>query len=246
VQTSQIGMEPRSATLSLSEMPVLLRGEAAPIHRWIDQWSNSRALCLVLMTIIGTALFGAAVGSWRDALQAGYTALKFPLLILLTTLGTALLNGMLAPLLGLNIRFSQSLLAVLLSFTIFAMIVGSFSPLMFFLIWNTPPMQSAQTATAYRSVLLVQVAIIAFAGIAANVRLLQLLEHLSGKRSVAFKILFAWLAANLFLGSQLCWIMRPFIGSPGLPVQFLRPDAFRGNFYEAVFYSITTLLSQKN
>src|SRR5206468_3138623 len=155
-----------------------------------------------------------------------------PLLILLTTLGTALLNGMLAPLLGLNIRFSQSLLAVLLSFTIFAMIVGSFSPLMFFLIWNTPPMQSAQTATAYRSVLLVQVAIIAFAGIAANVRLLQLLEHLSGKRSVAFKILFAWLAANLFLGSQLCWIMRPFIGSPGLPVQFLRPDAFLGSFYD--------------
>jgi hypothetical protein len=49
--------------------------------------------------------------------------------------------------------------------------------------------------------------------------------------------LLAWLAGNLFLGSQLSWILRPFIGSPNLPVQFVRDHPLNGNFYEAVFYS---------
>jgi len=54
---------------------------------------------------------------------------------------------------------------------------------------------------------------------------------------VAGRVLLAWLVGNLFLGSQLSWMLRPFIGSPGLRVEFLRSDAFSGNFYEAVFRS---------
>src|SRR5262245_19569528 len=217
-------MQLRSASVSMLQLPVLLRGEAGPINRWIEDCSKARALYWVALIFVGTGLFGGAMGIWRAPLQACYTALKFPLVILLTTLGTALLNGMIAPLLGLNLRFSQSLLAVLLSFTICALVLGSFGPLMFFLVWNTPPLGSAHSIVAYRFVQLVQVAIIAFAGLAANLRLVQLLERLSGDRWIARKILCAWLAANLFLGSQLCWILRPFIGSPGLPTQFLRPD----------------------
>jgi hypothetical protein len=109
------------------------------------------------------------------------------------------------------------------------------------MIWNTPTNVSQATSAAYSGVLVSEVLIIAFAGIAANVRLLQLLEHYSATRLSAFKVLFGWLAGNLFLGSQLCWIMRPFIGAPNLPVQFFRPDAFRGNFYETVWYSLTRI-----
>ncbi len=54
-------------------------------------------------------------------------------------------------------------------------------------------------------------------------------------------MLLAWLAVNLFLGSQLTWIARPFIGSPQLPVAFLREGALRGNFYEDVFLTLTGL-----
>ena len=116
-----------------------------------------------------------------------------------------------------------------MSFAIAAAILAAFSPLVFFLVWNTP------ANSAYSFTLLVQVAIIAYAGIMANLRLAQLLEHHCGSRSVAWRVLFAWLAGNLFLGSQLSWSLRPFVGSPALPVEFLRADAFRGNFYEAVF-----------
>jgi hypothetical protein len=90
--------------------------------------------------------------------------------------------------------------------------------------------------------LLIETAMIAFAGIAANIRLIQLLRALSGQHTVARRILCAWLIGNLFLGSQLAWIGRPFVGSPGLPVQFLREDAFEGSFFEAIFRAAQHLL----
>ena len=224
------------------DIPVLLRGEAEPINQWIDQWRAGRVLMCLGIIVLGMGLFGAAIGFWRAPLQALYTAIKFPLVILMIAASNALLNGMLAPLLGLNLRFRQSFLAMLMSFTIAAAILGAFSPLIGFLVWNTPPRGVSGEPSAYSLLLLALVAAIAFAGVAANLRLLQLLRRLSANPWVAFKVLLAWLAGNLFLGSQLCWILRPFVGSPGLPIQFLRPDALRGNFYEGVYWAVQSLL----
>ena len=157
-----------------------------------------------------------------------------------------MLNAMLAPLLGLNIPFRQSFLAILMSFTIAGAILGSFAPLVAFIIWNAPPLglHSAESTGTYNFILFTFVVIIAFAGITSNLRLLQLLRHLGGgRRTVAFRVLLAWLVGNLFFGTQLSWILRPFIGSPGLPVQFLRPDAFKGNFYESIFHTIVRVFT---
>jgi hypothetical protein len=85
--------------------------------------------------------------------------------------------------------------------------------------------------------------VIAFAGIVGNARLFQLLSRLSGSEPTAQRVLFAWLAVNLFLGSQLTWIARPFIGAPQLPVAFLRDTAFQGNFYENIFRTVQNLFS---
>jgi len=219
------------------QIPPLLRGDVESLRRWLGEHALARTLWYVAVIVAGTGLYGAAMGSWRAPEQAVYTALKLPLVILLTTLGNALLNGMLAPLLGLNLSFRQTSLAILMSFTIAAAILASFSPLVFFLVWNTP------ATSAYSFTLLIQVLIIAYAGVIANLRLRQLLEHHCGSRPVAGRVLFAWLAGNLFLGSQLSWILRPFVGSPGLPVEFLRPDAFNGNFYEAVLRAAKQLFS---
>jgi predicted neutral ceramidase superfamily lipid hydrolase len=231
------------ASLNATDLPVLLRGEARPIRGWIEQVRLARLTLCLIAIISGTALFGAAVGSWRDPQQALYTAIKFPLIVLLTTLGTGLLNAMLAPLLGLNLSLRQSLLAVLLSFTIAAVILGGASPLVWFLVWNTPPLVPGARATlsAHSLLLVAQTVIIAFAGIAANVRLLKLLRELSGSRAVSGRVLFAWLGVNLLLGSQLAWILRPFVGSPLLPVEFLRRDAFAGSFFESIFNALKHL-----
>jgi hypothetical protein len=113
------------------------------------------------------------------------------------------------------------------------------------MIWNAPPIADAQRqAGVYNFILLSHVLVIAFAGIAANIRLRNLLRELGGN-AVANRVLFAWLAANLFVGSQLSWIFRPFIGAPGLPLQFLRDHPLAGNFYEAVFRTFLHLLNPK-
>jgi hypothetical protein len=221
----------------LARLSTLLRGEVQSLEAWSAHWDSQRILSHIAIIIVGAGLYGAAMGWWRDPLQALYTAIKFPLIILLTASANAMLNAMLAPLLGLNIPFRQSFLAILMSFTIAGAILGSFAPIVAFVIWNSPPMTTNvhQSAGPYSFILFTFVVIIAFAGIASNLRLLQLLRHLGPQRNVAWRVLLAWLIGNLFFGTQLSWILRPFIGAPGLPVQFLRADAFHGNFYETIF-----------
>ncbi len=232
-----------TADVSVPHVATLLSGEPRTLAGWIEHWDTRRFVLCLLTILVGTGLYGAAMGYWRAPLQGLYVAVKFPLIILLTAGGNALLNGMLAPLLGLNISLRQSFAAILFSFTILASILGAFSPLIGFVLWNSPPMASdlQHQGVTYTAIQLMHVAIIAFAGVTANLRLLQLLRELSGNAAVARRVLFAWLVGNLFFGSQLSWILRPFIGSPGLDVEFLRKTALQGNFYETVFQSIVSL-----
>jgi hypothetical protein len=228
-----------------SEFSVLLRGDSESLRAWVEGWTLGRLALCIAVIVGGAGLYGAAMGWWRAPQQALFVAVKFPLIILMTTLGNALLNGMLAPLLGANLTFRQSFFAILMSFTIASAILGSFSPLTAFLVWNLPPMTSdlRLSGGTYSLIQLTHVAVIAFAGIVGNLRQAQLLRELSGSDLAARRVVLAWLAGNLFLGSQLSWILRPFIGSPNLPVEFLRASAFQGNFYESVFRSLWRVLN---
>ncbi len=238
-------IEKELENVTLGHVGVLLRGETQFLRAWSDTWSRDRLALSSVVIVIGAGLYGAAMGCWRAPLAAWFVAIKLPLIILLTAVGNALLNAMLAPLLGLNLRFRQSFLAILTSFTILSAILGAFSPLLFFVVWNSPPMtgNSAQWGWIYSFNQVIHVIVISFAGIVANLRLVQLLRELSGNPAIARRVLIAWLAGNLFLGSQLSWILRPFIGSPDLPVEFVRPTAFQGNFYETVFHSLARLFT---
>lgn len=236
-------MNSSSASLGQSDFRTLLEGQGSTLLRWTQPGHVRTTAMNMAVIFLGAGCYGAAMGWWRDPLQGAYVALKFPLVILLTAFGNALLNAMLAPLLGLNIGFRQSLLAILMSFAITAAILGAFSPLTAFVVWNAPVMTpDVKSTLTYGFIKLLHVALIAFAGIAGTVRLLQLLAQLGGSKTVARRVVFAWLAGNLFLGSQLTWIARPFIGSPQLPVVFLRDTAFQGNFYENVFQTLQQFL----
>jgi hypothetical protein len=144
----------------------------------------------------------------------------------------------------LNIPFRQSFSAILMSFTISSTILGAFSPLIAFMVWNAPDLYSKSlSGSVYNFILLAHVSVIAFAGMTGSVRLFQTLARLGGSKAVACRVLFAWLAGNLFLGSQLSWILRPFIGAPNLPMEFFRKAAFHGNFFEAVLHSLQQILN---
>jgi hypothetical protein len=189
--------------------------------------------------LVGGSLYGFTLGLWQwGTLQPLYVALKVPLLFLLVALGNGLLNGMLAQRIGLPLGFRESLGAVLLSFAILALILGSLFPVVSFFVFSIPARDGNGVSLGYNISKLFHVVLIAFAGIMAHLRLHGLLFHLTNSRRVARQALFAWLMGNLLLGSQLSWNLRPFIGSPQLRVQFLRPDAFQGNFFESVLHAL--------
>ena len=222
-----------------SRLRALLRGEPDAAAFWLREGKLTWLGTCVVVIVLGSGLYGATVGLWHAPQQALYTAIKFPLLILLTTAGNAVLNGMLGLLLGTGLSFRQTSMAIVLSFTLAALVLASFSPITLFVLVNTPSLASGG---AGHSVLQVtHVALIAFVGVMANVRLLRLIEFVSGNRLAARRALFAWLAGNLLLGSQIAWILRPFVGTPGLPIEFVRDDALRGNFFESIFSTILGL-----
>ena len=217
------------------DLKELLRGDAQQIASWLAKPSLCRLLSYSLVILIGSGVYGFTLGIWRAPLQSLYTAIKFPLLIFLTCAGNAVVNGMLAQLLGSGLSFKQTSLAILMSFAIAATILAGLSPITLFIWYNAPPLGSTSAILGHSAMLLAHVGAIAFAGVMANRRLLDLLRKISGRDATARAVLFSWLAGNLFLGAQLAWNLRPFIGSPTLAVQFLRDDPLRGNFYEAVW-----------
>ncbi|MFZ2656525.1 MAG: hypothetical protein WAX69_16450 [Victivallales bacterium] len=196
--------------------------------------------CLII-AIICSSIYGMSVGIWRAPLQSLYVAIKFPLLIVLVTVGNALINSMLAKILGARLTFKESFIAVLMSFAIASVILASFAPLMLCLIWNSPAVSDVNSTISHHGILLFNVFSIAFAGTVSNLHLYKLILHLTESKRESRQIIFSWLAVNLLLGSQLSWIMRPFIGGPKGAVEFLRVNALAGNFFEAVFHSAKDL-----
>ena len=212
------------------------------LDRWLREPGHGRIGLCVVTIALGVGLYGATVGMWRAPEMALYVAIKLPLAIFLTVLLNGLINGMLAQLLGTGMGFRQTLQAILMSFTIFALIVGSLSPLTFFMTLNSSGPESADAASAHSWLLVFHTSLIAFAGVVATHRLFGILESFSGNRRAARTTLFVWLVGDLFLGAQVAFLLRPIFGTPTLEIQFLRPDPFEGNFYESLWHAIQVSL----
>lgn len=223
---------------------VFLRAKPELLREWVLHRQLGFMVFCAVTIMLGAGVYGAVMGSWRGPLQAFYTGVKLPLVILLTTLGNGLLNGMLAPLLGLNLTFRQSLTVVLMSFAIVSVMLGALSPVAWFVVWNTPPLTATMQLSSpeYGVMQLTLTGFIALAGVVGNAHLLPFLSEWARSASTARHVLFAWLAGNLFLGSQICWVLRPFIWDPARPVEFIGREYFHGSFYETVFEAVRRLI----
>ena len=56
---------------------------------------------------------------------------------------------------------------------------------------------------------------------------------LAGRNATHRKMLWTWLAIYVFVGIQMAWVLRPFVGDPRLPAQFFREHSW-GNAYDVV------------
>jgi hypothetical protein len=151
---------------------------------------------------------------------------------------------MLAPLLGFNVTFRQSLTIVLMTFATASVILGALTPVALFVVWNTPPLTDATQLISpeYNFMQLTIAVFIGCAGFVGNVHIAPLLVQWTQNAVVARNVLLTWLATNLFLGSQICWVLRPFIWDPAGPTRFIGREYFRGSFYETVFEAVRRLI----
>lgn len=216
------------------QLLLLARCDSAVVVSWLERKSQVNTLVTwIIAIVLGCGLYGFSIGVWRGPLQGVFVGIKLPMLIFLTLACNGALNGMLAAAIGSRLSFQQTVEACLMSFALFALILGSLSPLAIGMALDAPKAGSPQAPEWHRMLIFTHTVWIAFAGVVANLKLLQVLEHYSGMK-IGRRTLVAWLAGNLFVGAQFSYTLRPFFGDPRLPIQFFRDDPFNGTFYEAI------------
>ena len=201
-------------------------------------------LGLVWFVCLACALYGAVLAGWRSPLLALYVAAKLPALFLGTTALVAIFNWMIASILGSGLSFKSSVFTVFAAMTIGCWILLGLVPVSLFFLLSGVSYSGTHTELqiAHNTILMTHIFILALAGVGGNAALLQGLRRIVRPRCPASTLFAAWLAAFAFVGCQLSWILRPFIGSPFFPVEFLRPDALDRNFYEFVFTEVLPFL----
>ena len=203
-----------------------------------DLSTGAHTASLLLVTLTGAAIYGAALGAWHGPRLALFAAIKVPILLVGTAAITALFNWIVASFLGLNLKMRQTFAVSLVPLAIAATVVASVAPALLFFALSLPPPTPAQQ-TLHNLLYLLHVAVLAGAGLAGTSALRDLMLSLcDGRASLAAKIRFSWIAAYAFTGGELAWALRPFVGSVHLPVVFLREDALYGNVYEFILTDI--------
>lgn len=216
----------------------LLASPADVGEMWLARGAPRGDLALVGAIALCGSLYGAAMGAWRDPLLALFVAVKLPLLFLSAALVAALANGMWARWLGLDLSLHRSLRAVLMAFALASVMLAACAPVVALFALTLPNGDDERARFAHDGLGLLHVAIIALAGSVAVRRQSRWIAHLSPGARGARAAVGAWLVLNLVVGAQLAWNLRPWFGSPGMPVTFLRERPFDGTFYESVLRMI--------
>ena len=203
----------------------------------VDRDTTRHMAALVTTIVLFGAVYGAVLGSWHGARLAAYVAIKIPLMLLITAAVTALFNWIVASLLGLAMRFRQIVALTLMPLAITAIVAASLSPVVW--LFNTSlPRPSPSQQTLHNLLYLTHTLLIAASGLAGTSVLRGVLVDVCGDRRLAGRIRASWIAIYAFVGGEVAWMLRPFVGSVHLPVVFLRDDALQGNVYEFILTDI--------
>ena len=183
---------------------------------------------LALIMVYGP-LYGAAMGSYggflgSGALQIVYSGLKVPFLLLATFALSLPSFYVINSLLGLRRDFAEAIRALVATQAGLAVILFSLAP--FTLFWYV-------SFSGYSAAVLFNAAMFAIASVSAQWILRDYYRPLVRRNPRHRWMLRAWLVVYVFVGIEMGWILRPFIGDPSSPVQFFRADSW-GNAYMIV------------
>lgn len=227
---------PRAADFAIIETILRTRQDFfEEIREGVDLRAKMEAM--VISSIAFLALYGAVMGSSHSLWQTLSSAFKLPVLFLATLFICAPSLYFFNLLFGSNQSLSQNLTLILTAITVTAVLLMSLAPITFFFLLTT-------TAAEYQFFKLLNVAIFAVSGIMGVVFLYQGMKVVSADdaegAAMRKRILIIWMVVYAFVGSQMAWTIRPFIGDPGAPFELFRQ--LGGNFYGNVIWSIGEIL----
>ncbi|MBE2200244.1 MAG: actin-binding WH2 domain-containing protein [Anaerolinea sp.] len=203
------------------------------VREGVDLQAKMRAM--LISSICFFALYGAVMGSTHSLWQTLSSAAKLPILFLATLFVCVPSLYFFSLLFGSNQSLSQNITIILTAITVTAVLLLSCAPItLFFLL----------TTTQYQFFKLLNVAIFAVSGLMGVVFLYQGMKivsnpELEGANTRRWVLIF-WMFVYAFVGSQMAWTIRPFIGAPGTKFELFRQ--LGGNFYSNVIYSIGEIL----
>jgi len=201
-----------------------------------------RTLKTTLILVVASAVYGFAAGSVHSLLFASRNLIKFPLLIVVTTVVCSLAHFLLARFAGLTLPFGEVQTTVLRIFRSLSVLLASASPVVYFLAMTIEQPRSAHDLREYPMFLGFNVLLVAVCGSVAlwsQARVLLQGSRLTKAR--VWSIIAAWLLLSLFVGAQWAWYLRPFFGVSALeedtPFCLGTAPDFRGatSFYESVY-----------
>jgi hypothetical protein len=162
--------------------------------------------------------YGLVMGSFGGrGLQALYSAVKVPLL-LAATVGLSLPSFfILNTLRGLRADFAQAVRAVVASQAGLTVVLASLAPVTAF--WYA-------STTDYHGSILFNGVMFGVASLAAQGPLRRAYRPLVERDPRHKALVRFWVVLYAFVGVQMGWVLRPFIGDPVGPVQFFRPGAW--------------------
>jgi len=196
-----------------------VRADRTPTALWISP---------VVVLVFG-AIYGGVMGSWDVAgdgrwMMIPFAAIKVPMLVLATTVICLPAYFVLATVAGLREDFYAAFSSIVAGQAATALALGSLSPVTRF---------AYHGGMTHSQALMLSAGMFGASTIVGYAVMLRRFRPLIARRGRHRAMLVAWVVMYAFVGIQLGWMLRPFVGSPGLGVSFFRPEPFT-NAYEAV------------
>jgi hypothetical protein len=196
---------------------------------------RAKMRAMLVSSVVFLMLYGAVMGSTHSLRQAISSAVKLPILFLATLIVCLPTLYFFNVLFGSNQSLTQNFCLILTAITVTAVLLLSFAPILLFFLLTT---------SHYQFFKLLNVIILAITGFIGVMFLSQGMRIVStgGKEGARARrnVIRFWIVVYAFVGSQMAWTLRPFIGAPSMTFELFRQ--LGGNFYANVFASIGEIL----
>lgn len=181
---------------------------------------------LLFLIVLCGAFYGACMGSSNGiengrGLQVVYSALKVPLLLQVTFMLSWPSFFVFNTLSGLRADFGQAIRALAAGQAGLTMMLASLAPVT--LLWNA-------SVEDHQETVLFNALLFGVATVGGQILLRRYYRPLIARNGRHRRLLLLWGILYTFVGIQMGWVLRPFVGDPDKPVRFFREDAW-GNAY---------------